>query len=158
MSAQDREEARLEVHALHPSAWRPRLLLGVDKRLLVANFAISGSLALMGSKNPLVWLGIACVSGVIFFALRRLCSAEPQVLDIWRQFRRAQQFYPAHARWEAPVPGLNGNKGAKSASVIACRTAQAKQPEQGSDMAQRLAKLPPLRRTQTADLPPTSSN
>lgn len=100
----------LEPHALHQALVRPRLLMGVDRRLFVANLAGCAVLAVVG-KTLTAYALAAALGWAVHKGLQRLTRIEPYFLDIWKRHNAQQPAYAARARFEAPTPARLPQKG-----------------------------------------------
>ena len=94
---------------VYKSLFRPPLLMGGDRELIIISGAIF--LALPISSQSLVITGCCIVLWLItIFTARRMAKKDPMLRHIYLKSLAYQAVYPAKASpWQSPKTGFTGN-------------------------------------------------
>ncbi|MCT2388856.1 conjugal transfer protein TrbD [Erwinia pyrifoliae] len=77
--------------------WRPHLLLGGERELVIMTGMLSGGLPITSQNIPSLVIGLVMWFISIFF-IRQMAKADPRMSLKYRRQLKYQAYYPAHSR------------------------------------------------------------
>lgn len=82
---------------LHRALYRPTLMLGGERELVLFSGSLAGGLALTALNLPAIIAG-AALWLVCLFGLRMMAKADPQMSKVYMRAVKYQGYYPARSR------------------------------------------------------------
>ena len=89
-------KAQLRRTVLHRALYRPNLLLGGERELVMFTLLISGGLVASALNLPALVVG-ASIWGLSVGLLRMMAQSDPYMSQVYRRSLRYAAYYPPHS-------------------------------------------------------------
>jgi len=104
---------QLPIRPVHKSLVRPQMMQGGERELILTAWLIGvgTGFACIGGFGILTGLVVgASLTIGLLFAVRQMGKADPIMSKVIRRHFRYKDYYPAHARIDAPIPQVHDFK------------------------------------------------
>lgn len=81
---------------LHRALYRPSLVLGAERELVLMTLTVLGGIAFIG-VNPVAFAYSALVCPLALYGLRLVAKADPQMSKVYLRHNKYAGYYPARS-------------------------------------------------------------
>lgn len=78
---------------LHRALYRPSMIIGAERELVIMSAALTGGLALI-VMNPVAWAYALAVWPLLLMALRMMAKSDPLMSKVFLRNRQYAAYYP----------------------------------------------------------------
>jgi len=94
---------------IHRSGWRPHLMFGADREMVIMTGGIAIVLCVLVGPHGLQFVALGVALWVVsLFCLRLMAKADPLMRHVYVRNRTYQKYYPPRSQpWRVNRPGQN---------------------------------------------------